>query len=409
MIEKRKFAKAMFLCSLLVIIAFNLFWAEVTHAQQVNTDQSVSANDDISISYTNSSFTIESVSQYGNFSFTFEWRWPGGYITYNGSRRQLKELERISFTDKTAKYRMEYWVPITLLEYVDVDGNNLLNDVNDMVNIFPDVLIAGYKIFESIGVTNITTREDASGIPICEWNFTQVAMPMAGNITGHCERFPVLKENFHYYPLNGTLKMDIILQNYRNPANEFFKPENASSRFFISYGVRYVSLEQGNATVTVAFDGQELPYYPIDKDQNQTSKVYPTTSNVVVFKVNGEKRGFFDFGGKINIDDTPDLHVNGSVGPIRSYWYFYQTGGEWLEIGLNYPHVNQTLVHDPYFGLYSSARLKPVAIAFPFEWTVATAVISAIICTVAIVDYFRTKSRYLKPTIRPFTQTLKRI
>ncbi len=110
------------------------------------------------------------------------------------------------------------------------------------------------------------------------------------------ERFPIVKENFHYYPLNGTLKMDIILQNYRNPANEYFKPENASSRIFISYGVRYAPLEQGNATVTVAFDGQEIAYNQTDKDQ--INKAYPTTSNVVTFKVNGEKRGFFDFGRK---------------------------------------------------------------------------------------------------------------
>jgi hypothetical protein len=156
----------------------------------------------------------------------------------------------------------------------------------------------------------------------------------------------------------------------------------------------------------VAFDGQEIAYNQSNKDQ--INKTYPSTSNVVTFKVNGEKRGFFDFGGKVTIDGNPNMHVNGSVGPIRQ-WYYYQTGGLWLEIGLNYPHVNHTLIHDPYFGLYSSTRLKPVAITFPFEWTVATAVISAIICTVAVVDYFRTKSRYLKSTIRPFTQTLKRI
>jgi len=199
----------------------------------MKTYHASSDNSNISISYTNSSFTIESVSEYGNFSFTFEWE-PMGYVMYNGTRRELKELRRISFIHKTAKYRMEYWVPIMLLEYIDVDGNNLLNDVNDMVNVFPDILVAGYKIFESIGVTNITTREDTGGIPICEWTFTQIAMPMAANIHEPWERFPVVLENFHYYPLNGTLKMDIILQNYRNPANEYFRPENASSRFFIS-------------------------------------------------------------------------------------------------------------------------------------------------------------------------------
>lgn len=400
MVEKRELAKTMFLCALLGVIASNPFWIEATYAQRMNTYQVLSPSDHISISYTNSSFTIDSTSQYGNFSFTFEWKNMGTYIRFqNGTRRPMRELERISFTDKAAEYRMEYWVPIMLLEYIDADGNNLLNDVNDMVNASPDILVAGYKISENIGMTNVTVNEDANGPPVCEWTCTQIAMPMASNIHEPWERFPVVEENFHYYPLNGTLKMDIILQNYRNPANEFFKPENTASRFFTSYGVRYVPLEQGNVTVTVAFDGQEIAYNQTDKDQ--INRAYPTTSNVVTFKVNGEKRGFFDFGGKVTIDGNPNMHVNGSVGPIRS-WYYYQTGGLWLEIGLNYPHVNQTLIHDPYFGLYSRSP-SPIAITFPFEWTVATAVISIVIFAVAMVDYFKTKKHYLKSFIRPLT------
>jgi hypothetical protein len=378
MIEKRKFAETIFLCVLFVTITLIPFWVKVTRAQQKNTDQLLSPSDDISISYTNSSFTIESVSQYGNFSFTFEWANTGTYITYNGTLRPIKELKSIAFTDKTAKYRMEYWVPIMLYEYIDVDGNNLLNDTE---HIIPDTLVAGYKINTNIGMTNITIIEDVNGTPACEWTYTQIAMPMR-EVHPPLEIYPIVKEDFHYYPLNGTLKMDIILQN--------FKPENASSRIFLSYGVRYVSLEQGNATVTVAFDGQELAY-------NQIDKAYPTTSNIVVFKVNGVNRGFFDFGGKVTIDNNPDMHVDGSVGPTRS-WYYYQTDGKWLEIGLNYPHVNQTLIHDPYFGLYSRSL---TAVTFPFEVTVTTAVISVIICTVATVDYFKTKNRYLKSTIRP--------
>jgi len=299
----------------------------------------------------------------------------------------MKNLSNITFTDKTAKYRMEYWVPVILYEYIDVDGNNILNDT--------DTLIIGYKIYENIEMTNVTIREDANGIPVCEWTYTQIAMPMASNIHEPWERFPTVTEKFHYYPLNGTLKTDIILQNYRNSTNEFLETENASSRIFISYGVRYVSLEPENVTVTVAFDNKELVYNEIDK-------AYPTTSNMVVFKVNGTERGFFDFGGKVTIDNNPNLYVNGSVGPTLSH-YYYQTYGGWLKIGLNYPHVNQTLIHDPYFGLYSTPRKTPVAISFPFEWTIVTAVISVVICTVAIVDYFRTKKRYLKYTVYPLS------
>ena len=403
MIEKRKLAKAMFLCSLFMITISSPLSVRATIAQQVNTHKASSTNDYVSIFYTNSSFTIDSASDQGNFSFMFEWGWVGGWpgmiIKYNGTDRPMKELRRISFTDKTAKYRMEYWVPVLLLEYIDVDKNNVLNDLNDTVHTFPDILVAGYKILENIEMTNVTINEDANGIPVCEWNYTQLAMPMASNIHGPWERFPVVNENFHYYPLNGTLKMDIILQNYRNSANEFFKPENGSSRIFISYGVRYVPLESENATVTVTFDGQEIAYNQSSKDQ--INKAYPTTSNIVTFKVNGEKRGFFDFGGKITIDGNSDVYVNGSVGPIRS-WYYYQTGGLWLEIGLNYPHVNHTLIHDPYFGLYPRS-LSPTAVTFPFEWTIATAAISAIICIVAIVDYFRTKRHYPKSIVRPLT------
>jgi len=377
MIEKRKFAETIFLCVLFVAITLIPFWVKVAHASQRNIDQLLSPSDDVSISYTNSSFTIESISHYGNFSFTFEWVNTGTYITYNGTLRPIKELKSIAFTDNTAKYRMEYWVPIMLYEYIDVDGNNLLNDTE---HIIPDTLVAGYKINTNIGMTNITIMEDVNGTPACEWTYTQIAMPMR-EVHPPLEIYPIVNEDFHYYPLNGTLKMDILLQN--------FKPENASSRIFLSYGVRYVSLEQGNATVTVAFDGQELAYDQIDK-------AYPTTSNIVVFKVNGVDRGFFNFGGKVTIDNNSDMHLNGSVGPTRS-WYYYQTDGKWLEIGLNYPHVNQTLIHDPYFGLYSSLT----AITFPFEATVATAVISVIICTVATVDYFKTKNRYLKSTMQP--------
>ena len=142
-----------------------------------------------------------------------------------------------------------------------------------------------------------------------------------------------------------------------------------------------------NATVTVVFDDQELIY-------DQINRTYPTTSNVIIFKVNGEKRGFFDFGGNVTIDGFPNMHVNGSIEP--AYYDYYEN--KWLQIGLNYPHVNQTMIHDPYFGLFQhySGRPSPIAVTLPFEWTVVTTVISVIICTVAIVDYFRTKSRYFQ-------------
>jgi hypothetical protein len=375
MIEKRKSAIAVFLCSLLVTITFVPFLVETANSQQRITDRTSATDDDVSISYTNSSFTIESESKYGNFSLTFEWE-NDGQITYNGTDRPIKELTSIAFTDDTAKYVMEYMIPKMLYEYVDVDGDNILNGTEHMVQ---DILVAGYKINTNIEMTNVT-REDVNGTSTCEWTYTQIAMPMKANIQPPWEIFPTVTEDFHYNPLNGTLKMDIVLEN--------FKPEDSSSRVFLSYGVRYISLEPGTATVTVAFDGQELSYDQIDR-------VYPINSSLIVFKVNGVERGFFDFGGKVIVDGNPNVHVDGSVGSV-SEWYLNQTGSKWLEIGLNYPHVNQTMTHDPYFGLFSSSTIMTL----PLVATVATAIIGIIICTVAMVDYSKIRNRYLKSTMR---------
>ncbi|MEM2913952.1 MAG: hypothetical protein QXH91_00920 [Candidatus Bathyarchaeia archaeon] len=206
--------------------------------------------------------------------------------------------------------------------------------MDDCVNIEPDFLISGYKIVTNIDMTNITIIEDQSGEPVCEWIYTQIAWPMKENIQPPWEIFPFVTETFHYYPMRGILKMDIILQN--------FKSENVSSCIFLSYGVRFTSSEHGNST-TVVFDHQEISY-------NEIEKAYSTNSTLIKFKVNGIEKGFFDFGRNVTIDGKPNIKINGSVGPTRSS-YYYQTGGLWLEIGLNYPHVNQTLTHDPCFGL----------------------------------------------------------
>jgi hypothetical protein len=389
--EKINVAKAVFLLVLLASIIFSSSPIEVIGTDKVNINHVSSHDSDITITYTSSSFTIESTSQRGNFSFTFSWRYEGTNVIYNDTPTPIRYLEKIIFMDKTAKYRMDYFVPVMLYEYIDADGNGILNDTEQIT---PDIFVASYVINTNMKMTNVTLGEDANGIPVCEWTYTQLAMPRTSNVHEPWERLPTVKEKFHYYPLNGTLKMDIILQNYRNPANEYFKSENTSTRFFLGYGVRYASLEPGNATVTVAFDRQELVY-------DQINRVHPTTSTIIVFKVNGIKKGFFDFGGEVTIDGNSGRQVNGSAGPTRS-WYYYQTDGLWLEIGLNYPHVNQTLIHDPYFGLYLRSPIA-IAITFPFEWTVATAVVSVIICTVAIVDYFKTKKRYLKSAMRPLT------
>lgn len=393
--KRKVFLEAMYLCALFVAVSLLPFGTEISHgARNINHVLSANGNlsssdGNISVSYTNSSFTIDSDSHYGAFSFTSQWS-NDGFVMYNGMLRSLRVLDSITFTDKKAGYEMEYYIPVMLLDYIDLNGNNIPDDPNNtaQLNTGPDIIIVGYKIHDTIEITNVTVTENPDGVPVCEWSFVEVASPMASGVTG-LERFPIVTQNFHYYALNGTLKMDIVIQNFRDSENEFAGSYNASSRVFISYGVRYVSLEPGN--VTVAFDDKELAYDMIDH-------AYPVTSKLVAFKVDGKERGFFDFGGKITIDDNPNMYVNGSVGPARSYYYYEEGKGIWLEIGLSYPPVNQTLIHDPYFGLYSGGA---AAITLPFTWTVALAVISVIICTLAIADFLKMKSRHPKLSIKP--------
>ena len=354
--------KVMLLFVLLTTVCYPTFELNGSFAQQV-------FDNNLSVFYTNSSFTIESASPHGNLSFTFGWE-NIGYIEYNGTLRPYRELRKMTFTDQARRYRMEYWVPVMLFEYIDLDGDDLFTYIYE--RLFPpsgpDIFVAGYKINIGIDLKNVTVNEE---IPVCEWSYTQIAMPMESNIHPPLERFPTVEEVFHYYPLNGTLKMDIVVNN--------FKPKNDTSRVFLNYGVRYVSLESGK--VTVIFDGQELPF-------DEISQVYPAVSKFIVFKVNGEERGFFDFGGEVTIDQSSSAHLNGSVGPTNSSLYY--EAGNWLRIGLNYPHVNRSLIHDPYLGIL----LRGFGVEFPFTWTIATALVSVSILAIAIVDYWRTRQAF---------------
>ena len=319
-------------------------------------------NGDFWILYTDSSFTVESVSPYGNFSFLFEWENTGTCIEYNGTSREIRELKRMVFTDKVMGYAIEYWVPIMLYEYIDSNGNGILDD---NINIEPDFLVSGYKIVTNIDMTNITVIEGQDGEKICKWTFTQIAWPMKSNIQPPWEMFPVVTETFHYYPMMGQLKMDIIIRN--------FKSENASSRIYLSYGIRFTSSEGKNSTTTVVFDDKEISY-------NEIYNAYPANSTLIKFKVNDEVKAYFDFGGNVTVDDEPNIQINGSVGPTRST-YYYQTGGLWLEIGLNYPHVNQKLTHDPYFGLLLSDKIIP---EFPQTQILALLTITTLITTILL-------------------------
>jgi len=367
-----KAVKTLFVCALLTAITLGLL-ARTTAAQQ-------NPNSDLtfSVEYTNSSFTIRSASAKGNFSFAFKWENTDLYIEYNNSRRMIRELKLVAFTDETARYAMEFWIPRMFYEYVDADNNVLFIGSSNIEWTMPgpDIYVIGYKIDVNIDMTNITQTQKEDGTTLLEWMYTQLAMPMESNVQGPWERFPTVKEVFHYNPFNGTLKMDIVLDN--------FKPRNNSSRVFLSYGLKYVPLQPIIGNLTVVADGQEFQLA-------QLNRVYPTNSTVIAFKVDGIDRAFFDFGGIVTVDGNSNIEVKGSIGPPDMYWL--NERDVWLAIGLNYPHVNRTLVHDPYFGL-SQAGLATV---LPITWTVATAGASIALLVIVAYNYRKTKNLFKIP------------
>gem|GEM_PF-3408853 len=325
------------------------------------------------IRYGNTSFAIDSNSEHGNFSFSFMWENSGLFIEFNGSVHEMKELKQISLWDKTANYMIELWAPRLLYEYIDVNEDNLFTGCSNEPNFVisgPDILLSSYKINTNIGMTNITITENANGQPVCEWTYIQLAMPMKANVQGPWEKYPIIKEFFHYYPINGTLKMDIILEN--------FKPKDKSSKVLITYGVQFIRLEPGNSTVT--FDHYEFT-------PAQIEKVYPVNSTTIKFKVNNVERAMFDFGGNVTIDGLTGFKARGSIGPPDLYWLSEKY--DWITIGLNYPHINTSMEHDPYFGLIFPTLTAPASTMS--HLAIITAIISTAILIAVIYDYGKTK------------------
>jgi hypothetical protein len=325
------------------------------------------------IRYGNTSFAIDSNSEHGNFSFSFMWENSGLFIEFNGSVHEMKELKQISLWDKTANYMIELWAPRLLYEYIDVNEDNLFTGCSNEPNFVisgPDILLSSYKININIGMTNITITENANGQLVCEWTYIQLAMPMKANVQGPWEKYPIIKEFFHYYPINGTLKMDIILEN--------FKPKDKSSKVLITYGVQFIRLEPGNSTVT--FDRYEFT-------PAQIEKVYPVNSTTIKFKVNNVERAMFDFGGNVTIDGLTGFKVRGSIGPPDLYWLSEKN--DWITIGLNYPHINTSMEHDPYFGLIFPTLTAPASAMS--HLAIVTAIISTAILIAVIYDYRKTK------------------
>jgi len=225
-------------------------------------------------------------------------------------------------------------------------------------------------------MTNVTETQQADGSTLLKWAYSQLAMPMESNVQGPWERFPTVKEVFLYNPFNGTLKMDIILDN--------FTSRNSASRIFLSYGIKYLHLQPGNATLTISADHQDFQL-------TQLSKVHPTSSTLIVVKVDEVERAFFDFGGNITLDDIQEVSVTGSIGPPDLYWL--NERNVWLAIGLNYTHVNRTLVHDPYFG-FSKPPFTTDLHGPPFTWTLATAAAGIAVLVGVFHNYRKTKALF---------------
>lgn len=361
-------------CVLLIAVSLTQFQTRAAGAQEKNQSDFT-----FSVRYTSSSFAIYSASSKGNFSFVFEWENTNTFVEWNGTSRMIKELKQVAFTDETVRYRMEYWMPRLFYEYLDADNNGLFTGASNVNWALPgpDIYVMGYKINTNIDMTDVTQVQKEDETTMFEWTYTQLAMPMESNIQGPLEQLSTVKEVFHYNPHNGTLKMDIILEN--------FKPRNDASRVYLSYAVQYIHLLPGNTSLAVVVDNQE-------RQLSQFSKAYPANSSLIAFRADGTERAFFDFGGTITIDKNSNVQLKGSVGPPDIYWL--NEANVWLAIGLNYPHVNHTLVHDPYFGLSLTGTA-----AFLPSWaiTVATALVSFALLTAVVYNHRKTKNLFRIP------------
>lgn len=292
-------------------------------------------NDWLEVIQTDAGYFINSITPNGNLSFRFE---------FAG-----KELSTVAFINNTGDYAIEYILPVEVWEYEDTNGNGYFDFtyLEWKASLYGDALnetvFAYYKNFWFSEITNITTLSDDVGNVVCEW--------LVKGFAGLSEPWPEeevlvpIKYVFHYFPLNGSLKTDFGIEN--------FTGRNETSRLFIEFSMRYTSTKDED--VKLITNGQKL-------DINLISDHYKINSTTILLAVNDDIKGFFDFGGRCEIDNSTTTPIGVIVPWIeRGYHVFPPTYGYSTEVGiqLSYPHVNESLTHDPSFGLRTAYEILP--------------------------------------------------
>jgi hypothetical protein len=288
-------------------------------------------NDWLEVVQTDAGYFINSITPDGNLSFRFEFA--------------EKELSTVAFVNNTGHYAVEYILPVEIWEYEDTNGNGYFDSsyiewISGKAN---ETVFAYYKNFWFSEITNITTLSDDMGNIICEWSIKGFA--------GLSEPWPEeevlvpIKYAFHYFPLNGSLKTDFGIEN--------FAARNASSRLFIEFSMRYASMKDEDMKLVT--NGQKL-------DINLMNSHYKIDSTTILLVVNGGVKGFFDFGGRCEIDNSTTTPIGVIVPWIgRGYQTFPPTYSYGTAVGvqLSYFHVKENLTHDPSFGLKTSNEITP--------------------------------------------------
>jgi len=250
----------------------------------------------------------------------------------------------VAFVNNTGHFAIEYILPVELWEYADTIENGYFDyTYSEWASSLYDkalneTVFAYYKNFWFSEITNVTTRTDAGDNVVCEWSIKGSA--------GLSHPWPAkevlvpIEYTFHYSPLNGSLKTDFHLEN--------FTSKNETSRLFTEFSMRYTSEE--NESVEALNNEEKLEVNSIN-DQHKLS------STSIFLVANDQVKGFFDCGGRLEIDNITTTLVGAAVPWIeRGYQHFSPTYSYSAAVGiqLGYPHVNKTLTHDPSFGLKAS-------------------------------------------------------
>lgn len=134
---------------------------------------------------------------------------------------------------------------------------------------------------------------------------------------------------------------------------EDFTPKNETSRLFTEFSMRYTS--EKNETVNIIINQQKLEVISLSDRHKLNSTTIFLTSNDHV-------KGFFDFGGRLEIDNSTTTPIGVIVPWIERGYHFFPPMYNYsaaVGIQLSYPHVNKTLNHDPSFGLTTSYETLP--------------------------------------------------